>query len=259
MSLVLSGGLLLAPALASRLDQPAPSAVLAGGSATGDLATSVQPVVDVVDESSGEAAPEDEGLTLRQPTADGENARATTTTTHVHRAPKVAKVARVAKAAKVAKAAVPANRPTPANPPKAGPPLKPVKPAKPAPKPVAQPVAKPAPKPAPAPAGNSAPKPQATTPVERNPWADSPPKNESETLACIRWVETRGDYRAVSPSGQYRGAYQMDDNFWRYYGGDEELTGRHEKAPPAEQDAVATRGLRDRGLEPWPSAVEECA
>ena len=247
MSLVLSGGLLLAPALASRLDQPAPSDVLAGGSATGDLAAAVQPVVDVVDQPPGEAAPDDEDLTLRRPTEDGEDARATTTTTHVHPPPKVAK------------AAAPANRTTPANPPKAGPPLKPVKPAKAAPKPDARPEAKPAPKPTPAPAVNPAPKPQATAPVERNPWADSPPETESEKLACIRWVETRGDYRAVSPSGQYRGAYQMDDNFWRYYGGSEELTGRHEKATPAEQDAVATRGLRDRGLEPWPSAVEECA
>ena len=57
----------------------------------------------------------------------------------------------------------------------------------------------------------------------------------------------------------YRGAYQMDNDFWVTYGNDDSLAGHHETASPAAQDAAAARGLRARGLAPWPQAVEECA
>lgn len=72
-------------------------------------------------------------------------------------------------------------------------------------------------------------------------------------------MESGGNYSAVSPSGMYRGAYQMDNDFWVTYGNDDSLAGHHETASPAAQDAAAARGLRARGLAPWPQAVEECA
>ena len=61
-------------------------------------------------------------------------------------------------------------------------------------------------------------------------------------------------YLAVNPSGKYRGAYQMDRNFWRAYGGDPAYLSppRWEQAPPAMQDRVAFAGYRARGSAPWP-------
>ncbi|MDP9070194.1 MAG: transglycosylase family protein, partial [Actinomycetota bacterium] len=144
-------------------------------------------------------------------------------------------------------AAVPSAAPKAKPKPKPPPPPKPAKGAAPAkPKPAAKPEPKPEAKPKPAPPAALAAK-------------TSAQKTEAETLACIRRVESGGNYGAVSPSGIYRGAYQMDDDFWRKYGGDAALTGRHEQASAAQQDAVAGRGFRDRGLDPWPSAVTECA
>jgi len=246
VSLVLSGGLLLAPALASRLDQPAPSTLVAGGDATANLASALEPAGDLAEPSPSEPDPDVGDASTAS--ADDDLPAPSTTTTHVHREPKPLKPVKAVKTVKAA--AAPKAAPT------AGPPLKRAAPAAPAPKAESKPAAKPQPKPKP----ESEPGTQAAASEERSPWAGpASPQTEAETLACIRWVETRGDYTAVSPSGQYRGAYQMDDNFWRYYGGDEDLTGRHEQASRAQQDAVATRGLRDRGLAPWPSAVEECA
>ena len=79
-------------------------------------------------------------------------------------------------------------------------------------------------------------------------------------LACIRSFESdsAGGYRAVSRSGKFRGAYQATAEFWITYGGDPALAGRHEFAAPAEQDAVAARGLAARGLAPWPPARGRC-
>jgi hypothetical protein len=59
-------------------------------------------------------------------------------------------------------------------------------------------------------------------------------------------------YRAVSGSGTYRGAYQMDRSFWLTYGGDPSLTA--DQAPPWMQDQVAYRGFLDRGWQPWTCA-----
>lgn len=61
-------------------------------------------------------------------------------------------------------------------------------------------------------------------------------------------------YLAVNRSGKYRGAYQMDRNFWRSYGGDPAYLNppSWEKAPPAMQDRVAFAGYRARGSNPWP-------
>lgn len=111
----------------------------------------------------------------------------------------------------------------------------------------------------PAPKAKSQPEPAPKSSGQTTPASKpSSGKSEAETLACIREVESDGNYRAVSPSGQYRGAYQMDNEFWTKYGGDPSLTGRHEEASSTQQDAVAAKGYRDRGLAPWPSAVEVC-
>lgn len=93
------------------------------------------------------------------------------------------------------------------------------------------------------------------------------PPSLSRILACIRHYESRGNYRAVSSTGKYRNAYQMNRGFWLRYGGDPALAGdkhdrstwRWEHASPAEQDAVAARGYQARGLQPWPTPAKRCA
>ncbi len=69
-----------------------------------------------------------------------------------------------------------------------------------------------------------------------------------ESLAAIRACESGGDYGAVSPDGQYRGAYQFDQGTWESVGG----TGDPAAAAPAEQDARAAELQRQRGNQPWP-------
>lgn len=67
-------------------------------------------------------------------------------------------------------------------------------------------------------------------------------------LASIRACESGGSYRAVSPSGQYRGAYQFDRRTWGSVGG----SGDPAAASPAEQDMRAARLYARRGAQPWP-------
>jgi hypothetical protein len=88
-------------------------------------------------------------------------------------------------------------------------------------------------------------------------------------LACIRWWESRGSggYRAVNATGKYRGAYQVDRQFWLDHGGDPSFAGdpddrstwSWELAPPAMQDAVAADGYAARDLRPWPVPSRRCA
>ena len=63
---------------------------------------------------------------------------------------------------------------------------------------------------------------------------------------CVIQHESAGAgvYLAVNPSGKYRGAFQMDVNFWRSYAPPEyvHLAGQHELAPPEAQDAAALAG-----------------
>lgn len=96
---------------------------------------------------------------------------------------------------------------------------------------------------------------QESAPELKQPTAASLLQAWPRVAACIRSYEsdTAGGYRAVSPSGKYRGAYQMDNDFWLAYGGDPALTGIHERASVEEQDAVAYRGWLARGLAPWPN------
>ncbi len=64
----------------------------------------------------------------------------------------------------------------------------------------------------------------------------------------LRQCEATGNYRAVSPSGTYRGAYQFDLRTWQTVGG----TGDPIDASPAEQDLRARILYERRGRQPWP-------
>ena len=64
----------------------------------------------------------------------------------------------------------------------------------------------------------------------------------------LRACESGGNYRAVNPSGKYRGAYQFDYATWRSVGG----SGDPAKASKAEQDRRATILYNRRGNSPWP-------
>lgn len=67
-------------------------------------------------------------------------------------------------------------------------------------------------------------------------------------LARIAACESRGNPRAVSPGGTYRGKYQFDYTTWRAVGG----TGDPAAAPEPEQDYRAWRLYMMRGPAPWP-------
>ncbi len=66
--------------------------------------------------------------------------------------------------------------------------------------------------------------------------------------AALRQCESSGNYRAVSASGLYRGAYQFDLGTWAGVGG----SGDPAAAPPAEQDHRAQVLWSQRGPSPWP-------
>ena len=66
--------------------------------------------------------------------------------------------------------------------------------------------------------------------------------------AALRQCESSGNYRAVSPSGLYRGAYQFDLETWAAVGG----SGDPINASPAEQDHRAQFLWSQRGASPWP-------
>ena len=64
----------------------------------------------------------------------------------------------------------------------------------------------------------------------------------------MRKCESGGNYRAVSSSGRYRGAYQFDRQTWASMGGLGDPAG----ALPIEQDARAKRLYAERGARAWP-------
>ncbi len=65
---------------------------------------------------------------------------------------------------------------------------------------------------------------------------------------ALRFCESTDNYRAVNPSGRYRGAYQFDLPTWESVGG----TGDPAEASPSEQDARARELYARRGHSPWP-------
>jgi hypothetical protein len=70
-----------------------------------------------------------------------------------------------------------------------------------------------------------------------------PKVDSSATLACIRKHESGGNYRAVSASGKFRGAYQMHRTYaptWAKRAGQGSWSDVPvDQWPPAVQDAVA--------------------
>ena len=81
------------------------------------------------------------------------------------------------------------------------------------------------------------------------PLPDLPPGGPApEAWAEVRRCESGGNYRAVSSSGRYRGAYQFDVQTWRGVGG----VGDPAAALPIEQDARARLLFNRRGARAWP-------
>jgi hypothetical protein len=67
-------------------------------------------------------------------------------------------------------------------------------------------------------------------------------------LRLIARCESRGNPRAVSSSGRYRGKYQFSRTTWRLLGG----SGDPAEASEGLQDRMALRLYRRRGGRPWP-------
>jgi hypothetical protein len=82
----------------------------------------------------------------------------------------------------------------------------------------------------------------------KNPPAGTATPRAGGHLASIRACESGGNYAAVSPGGQYRGAYQFDYGTWASVGG----SGDPAAASPSEQDMRAARLYQQRGASPWP-------
>jgi hypothetical protein len=80
----------------------------------------------------------------------------------------------------------------------------------------------------------------------------APAGTGSLNWTALAECESSGNPRAVSRSGRYRGAFQMDADFWRTYGG-HQYASRPDLASYAEQLRVAQRGYQARGRAPWPT------
>lgn len=108
---------------------------------------------------------------------------------------------------------------------------------------------------APPPPATVAPPPPEPPPVEPEPAAPGEPT--AAQWAALRACEAGGDYTAVSPGGQYHGAYQFAPGTWDDLAvlvGRAELVGvLPSAAPPATQDAMALELWRASGPGQWPS------
>jgi hypothetical protein len=78
---------------------------------------------------------------------------------------------------------------------------------------------------------------------------------EIEFMECVRWRESRNNYGAVDPSGQFMGAYQIYQGGWdavaRSIGRTDLVGVPPHRAAPADQDTVAINMLRQYGTSPW--------
>jgi|SRR5947209_3301737 len=72
--------------------------------------------------------------------------------------------------------------------------------------------------------------------------------NPARVLHRIAECESRGNPRAVSPDGRYRGKYQFDRGTWAALGG----RGDPARASGPQQDRLARRLMARRGRQPWP-------
>jgi len=88
--------------------------------------------------------------------------------------------------------------------------------------------------------------------------APTPPPDALAFLACVRQRESHGNYRAVSSSGTYRGAYQFSQSSWdsaARHAGRLDLVGvPPDQASPADQDALALDLYKWQGSKPWGGA-----
>jgi hypothetical protein len=87
--------------------------------------------------------------------------------------------------------------------------------------------------------------PEPTMPPNLAPITDQ----ERTILDKIAQCESKGDPRAISASGQFRGKYQFDRETWTSVGG----SGDPAAASEVEQDQRAAILLRQRGAAPWPN------
>lgn len=74
-------------------------------------------------------------------------------------------------------------------------------------------------------------------------------------LQCVVQAESGGDYQAVSPDGQYMGAFQFSQSTWNeaaLLAGQPELVGvPPNQATPAQQDELAVALYNADGSQPW--------
>jgi hypothetical protein len=78
-------------------------------------------------------------------------------------------------------------------------------------------------------------------------WLSSP------TAVKVSWRESKNTCNITNPSGKYQGKWQMDDSFWRSYGG-LKYASDPQFASCGEQDQVAYHGWIARGWQPWTTA-----
>lgn len=114
------------------------------------------------------------------------------------------------------------------------------------------------------------PKPVVTEPPPAHVLDDTPPHREpppkkrikvaargvklaDDLLACIRQIESGGDYSTDTGNG-YKGAYQFTESSWAANFGDREPS----EVSPEEQDALAANYIARRGLSPWPTPSKRC-
>jgi len=76
-------------------------------------------------------------------------------------------------------------------------------------------------------------------------------------LTCIRHIESRGNYQAVSASGTFMGAYQFYQDGWNTFAA--KVTPEHVGVPPHLapdhiQDSVALAAYNELGTKPWNGA-----
>lgn len=78
---------------------------------------------------------------------------------------------------------------------------------------------------------------------------------QQQFLACVRQTESRGNYTAVSSTGQAFGAYQITQQTWnntvQHYGYTSLYGVQPNYATPSDQDAVAAALLEWQGTSPW--------
>jgi hypothetical protein len=90
----------------------------------------------------------------------------------------------------------------------------------------------------------------ATTPDDETSNAPADGGVSESRLAAIRECESDNDYTADTGNGFY-GAYQFSLDTWEHMGG----TGEPHEAPPAEQDRIAAKVLREQGSRAWPNCA----